>query len=441
MRLDLIRRGFGMMLGGVTATPARTSNLPTAITLTEPQLVQRLMLSASIGITLLIVWASYARLDDIARAGGIIVAHGNNAVVQHQNGGTIERIFIAEGQSVASGQPLVKLNDIDIEADFATIRQRMEFLAAQVRRLGYVLNLPQTVPSSGLSVTGTGQTTIMPPLTQLLPPPSLELADINDTDFLAAIEPAAGTEPPNDPQALALMERRRTLRNGVALAHQEYQRQLGLRKQGFSTQSRVYAAERDMQNQTQVLATFESELAAQYASAISEHQQQDEQLKKLYARAQNSTVRAPIAGTVQSLRINTAGATIPAGATLMELVPAGAQLEVLLRLSPSHVGEVRIGQTAHIRVTAFESTHYGTLKGTVSKISADTIADSQGSPMYQVWVSIPQTLEGARGTQAIKPGMIVVAAVVTGQHTVMDYLLRPIRNALDDLSPRPTTSG
>lgn len=454
MRLDMITRGITMMVTGITATPQREGSPPHEVVAAEPRLVEHLMTVTTAGITVLLIWASIARLDDIARTGGILVAHGNNAVVQHRDGGTLQQIYVHEGELVTTGQPLLKLNNTDTEADTATIKQRMDFLRGQVRRLGYVLNLPQAVPTdyadininkplptfsedadetnpeSAPEVSGS---TTLPQTGMLLPPP-----DINS---LASLEPAAGEQNPlQDPQATALMERRRTLRSGLGLSQSEYQRQLKLRQQGFGTQSRVYAAERDMQSQSQAVAAFEADLASQYTSAISEYSQQDEQLKKLQSRSSNSVVRAPTAGIVQGLRLNTPGATVPAGATLMELVPSDAPLEALLRLSPNHIGMVRVGQAAHIRVSAFEASHFGTLEGTVTRISADAITDSEGHPSYQVWVRIPQTLKGARGEQALRPGMVLVAAIVTGRHTIMDYLLRPIRNALDDLSPQPAAT-
>lgn len=479
MRLDMITRGINLMFSGFTATPrhATHGNLPYDAAGTEPQLVSRLMLTATTGVSVLLIWASFAKLDDIARAGGLLVAHGNNAVVQHRDGGILEQIYVREGQTVQAGQPLLKLNDVDIEADAATIRQRMDFLRAQVRRLGYVLGLPQAVPAyigtnlteltatdilqtsiSTISETTTSPTVASHPM--LLPPPDAASADpittatsTSGSPVIAAlaaalkastdsssnvfdVEPAAGADPTDDPQAVALMERRQTLRSGLTLSQDEYRRQSSLRQQGFGTQSRVYAAERDMQSQSQSLAAFEADLASQYATAISEYTQQDEQLKKLKSRASNTIVRAPISGIVQGLRLNTDGATVPAGATLMELVPSNAPLEALLRLSPNHIGMVRVGQHANLRITAFEASHYGTLEGTVTRISADATADAEGHPTYQVWVGIPQTLQGARGSQALKPGMVLVAAVVTGRHTILDYLLRPIRNALDDLSPQ-----
>lgn len=455
MRPDMIARGLSLIVSGATAQPRRVAGLPQQAAMAEPQLVQRMMLVTALTITGLLLWAWLARLDDIARSGGILVARGNNAVVQHTQGGTLQAIYVQEGQQVTAGQPLLKLDDTDVQADTATIRQRMEFLADQIQRLGYVLGIPQ----GGIRTSAAAASPSLPSLTEntpinsdtlaasalLLPPPAqlTENAtedDINNLNLFANIEPAAGpfpttVVPQNDPQTLAMAERYRTLQNGVDLAKDEYKRQLKLRQQGFSTQSRVYAAERDLQSQIQAFSAFQADLAAQYASAASEYTQQDEQLKKLQERQNLTIVKAPTSGIVQSLRLNTPGATVPAGTTLLEIVPANTPLEALLRLSPTHIGTVKVGQKAILRLTAFEASHYGTLEGTVTRISADALADAEGRPTYQVWVTIPQTLVGARGSQPLKPGMVLVAAVVTGQHTVLDYILRPIRNALDDLAP------
>lgn len=458
MRPDIIARGLGLIAEGFSAKPSRVANLPHVASMAEPQLVERIMTITALGITALLVWASLAKLDDIARAGGILVAHGNNAVVQHSEGGLLEDIYVQEGQTVTIGQPLLKLNDTDVEADTATIRQRMEFLAAQVQRLGYVLGIQHPIFAISPQATTSNEVSFLSPtlplaaVAALLPPPddspaaSINLATLpaDILNMVANIEPAAGPmpqvlNPAEDPQTQALKQRYRTLQSGLSLAQSEYQRQQGLRNQGYSTQSRVYAAERDMQAQSQSLAAFQADLASQYASAMSEYNQQDEQLKKLNQRAQHTILRAPTTGIVQGLRLNTSGATVPAGTTLMEIVPEGARLEALLRLSPSHIGMVKVGQTARIRVTTFESSHFGTLEGTVSRISADALTDSEGRPSYQIWVRIPQTLQSARGNQLLKPGMVLVAAVVTGRHSIMDYILRPIRNALDDLGTHGTT--
>ncbi|RYG61495.1 MAG: biotin/lipoyl-binding protein, partial [Alphaproteobacteria bacterium] len=331
MRLDMISRGISLIFGGLTAQPRRMSGLPRQAAMAEPQLVQHMMVITALTITGLLMWAWLARLDDIARAGGILVAHGNNAVVQHTQGGTLQTIYVKDGQYVTAGQPLLKLSDTDVEADAATIRQRMEFLSAQVQRLGYVLGIRQSIPPANPSQNSALPS--VPDTASLLLPPPLELAETEPTllNLFANIEPAAGpfsttVTPDTDPQTLALQERYRTLQSGVTLARDEYQRQLKLRAQGFATQSRVYAAERDMQSQVQAFAAFQSELAAQYAAAVSEYTQQDEQLKKINDRQKLTLVRAPTAGIVQSLRLNTPGATVPAGTTLLEIVPADAPL-------------------------------------------------------------------------------------------------------------------
>lgn len=394
----------------------------------EPQLVLHLLLVSTVCIAALLVWSAYAPLDDIARASGMLVARGNNAVVQHPDGGMLSGLFVREGEHVEIGQALLQLDATSIGSDVAALDSQKEYLAATIRRLGTVLGLP-TIPQPQLP--GTTNASL------LLPPPSQPDMEGDAWSFAAWPEPAAGEIGPlaSDPQTQALLERKQMLEDALASAQTEFSRQKYLKGQQLATQSRVYGAERDMQAQAQNLASFRADLAGQYASAVTEYFQNEEQLKKLHERSSQTLMRAPIAGTVQNLRLNTPGASVPAGTTLMELVPADAPLEALLRLSPSHVGLIRPGQKVVLRLTAYEASHFGTLEGRVAHISADAITTG-GQPVYQVWVSIPQSLVGARGPQHLKPGMVLVAAVVTGQHSVLSYLLRPIRNALDDLTPR-----
>lgn len=386
-----------------------------------PELVERLMSWTAMSLVLLLVWAAWAKLDDVSRSSGMLVARGNNAVVQHSEGGMLKRLLVHEGQLVKAGQTLIELDENTLAADLATVVKRREYLAQQVERLEILVE-PIAIDAL-VSVSEAG-------LLHPIPAPYIHMAEAEPASGPAMGE---GWHASTDPQTLALLERKRMLRQGVATAAAELKRQRDLRKQNYATQSRVYAAERDYQGQSQGLAAFEAEMAAQYASALTEHAQQLEQEKKLREQFERLLVRAPVNGTVQGLRLNTDGATVPAGTTLMEIIPEGAPLEALLRLSPNYVGLVREGQPVVVRITAYDASHFGTLHGTVGQISADALMDERGQPSYQVWVKIPQSLSGARGEQVLKPGMVVVAGIVTGQHTVLDYLLRPIRNALDDL--------
>lgn len=434
MQPNLVAEGFRTMLRGLFGggTPPEPLGTPgTGFSSEELRMAMRpLLLAGGTACLLLIGWAALAPLDEVARANGILVASGNNSVVQHGEGGVLRRLLVNEGQDVAQGQPLLELETANTVADLAAVRSRIGYLTAQAARLSGALGRP--APANLLMATDdeTGDTAdpsilAAQPPEQTLSPTALLLPPPTFTD--AGIEPAAG---PATESALAT--RRQMLLQSLKVAEGEWHRQKDLRKQGFSTASREYAAQRDYQTQAQQLNQLEAELSEQLASAKTELDQQRETERKLLLREKNLIIRAPVAGTVQGLRLNTKGAYVPAGATLMELVPAGAPLQALVRLQPAYIGRAEVGQRVVVKVSAYDATQFGALEGTVTRIAADAASDEAGRAMYQVWVDVPQTLRHGRNAYPLKPGMMVVGGIVTGRHTVLEYLLKPIRRALDD---------
>lgn len=432
MQPNLVREGFrtilrGLFGGGHTPEPLGTPG--TGFSAEELRLAMRpLLLAGGLACLLLIGWAALAPLDEVARANGLLVASGNNSVVQHGEGGVMRRLMVGEGQDVTQGQPLMELETANTEADLAAVRSRIAYLVAQTSRLSGALGRPfplmadEQSPEGAATLADASATSVTDtPISAtalLLPPPTMSGFDI---------EPAAG--PSTDS---ALSTRRQMLVESLKVSQKEWHRQQDLRQQGFSTASRVYAAERDYQTQAQQLNQLEAELSEQLASATMELDQQREAERKLQVREHNLIIRAPVAGTVQGLRLNTAGAFVPAGATLMELVPAGAPLEALVRLQPAYIGRVKVGQRVVVKVSAYDATQFGALEGEVTRIGADAVPDEAGRAMYQVWVSVPQHLRHGRNAYPLKPGMMVVGGIVTGRHTVLEYLLKPIQRALDD---------
>jgi multidrug efflux pump subunit AcrA (membrane-fusion protein) len=425
MRLDLIGQGLSTIGEGLKAPVAPTVQPLLVESQPEPKLARGLLMVSGLGVLLLLGWAALAPLDEVARAGGMLVAQGNNAVVQHVEGGLLKTIYVHEGDVVAIGQPLLELDATSVTADLGTLRDRVAYLQKQRERLRLALGTQAPLPLAS----GIPSPTL--PATTLLPPPDIVTGKFN------SIEPAAGRDTAiaalaADPQLAALAQRWRLMRDGVLAARQELDHEQALRQQGFGTASRVYAAERDYRSQNQALAGLESDMADQLAQIESELNQQTEQQKKLEDRQRRLVVRAPVTGVVQAIKVNTAGAVVPAGGTLMEIVPAGSPLQALVKLPPAYVGMVHRGQQVAVKLTAYESTRFGFLNGTVEKISADTVADETGHAVYQVWVDIPQQLQGTTRSYALRPGMVVVAAIVTGHRSVLDYLLKPIRQTFDE---------
>ena len=147
-------------------------------------------------------------------------------------------------------------------------------------------------------------------------------------------------------------------------------------------------------------------------------------------RVQRTEVRSPVRGTIKRLLVNTVGGVIQPGQNLVEIVPLEDNLLIEAKVRPADIGFLHPGQAAMVKVTAYDFSIYGGLKGVVEDISADTIADDKGESFYRVRVRTRDTaLEKAGQPLPITPGMTTQVDILTGQKTVMDYLLKPILKA------------
>ena len=153
----------------------------------------------------------------------------------------------------------------------------------------------------------------------------------------------------------------------------------------------------------------------------------DEKLKGLRDVTNRLQVIAPVDGIVKGLTVNAINAVVRPGETMLELVPTGEDVVVEARLSPLDIGHVQVGQNVDVRVTAFDFSTYGALKGIVEKISASTFQAEDGTPYYKATVALDHHYLGDDPNRnKVLPGMVVQANVITGSKSLLDYLMKPI---------------
>ena len=156
----------------------------------------------------------------------------------------------------------------------------------------------------------------------------------------------------------------------------------------------------------------------------------DESLKAAEDRVRRTTLRSPVNGIVNKLVVNTIGAVVRPGESIVEIVPVEDNLLVEARVRPQDVAFIHPGQAASVKVTAYNYTVYGDLPGVVVRIGADTIPDEKGNPYYRVILRTSSNHLGSdKDPLPIIPGMVVTADIKTGRKSVMDYMLQPIQVA------------
>jgi adhesin transport system membrane fusion protein len=186
-------------------------------------------------------------------------------------------------------------------------------------------------------------------------------------------------------------------------------------------------------------ATFRSQADEDLAKSKGDLAVLDENIKSAQDRVRRTELKAPLRGIINKVNVTTVGSVVQPAASLMELVPLEDTLLVEGRIRPQDIAFVRPGQEAVVKITAYDSSVYGSLKGKVERISADTIVDDKpergekAETYYRVMVRTDKNYLGTtEHPLPIIPGMITTVEILTGEKSVLDYLVKPARMLRDE---------
>jgi membrane fusion protein, type I secretion system len=142
-------------------------------------------------------------------------------------------------------------------------------------------------------------------------------------------------------------------------------------------------------------------------------------------------IRSPQDGTVFQSNVHTIGGVITAGDTIMLVVPDADSLTVEAKVNPQDIDQVQVGQSALLRLSAFNQRTTPEIVGNVTRVSADTTTDQRtGQSYYTIRISMPADEVAKLGDVKIVPGMPVEAFVQTGERTMISYLVKPLKDQL-----------
>ncbi|MBY0429754.1 MAG: HlyD family type I secretion periplasmic adaptor subunit, partial [Rhodospirillales bacterium] len=141
-------------------------------------------------------------------------------------------------------------------------------------------------------------------------------------------------------------------------------------------------------------------------------------------------VTAPVTGTVVNLKVFTAGGVVAPGAVLMEIVPADDRLVIEARVKPTDIDVVHAGLGAQVRLSAYKQRTTPVLDGQVTRVSADRLVDERTAQDYYTARIEVDRAELARLPEVhLSAGMPVEVMVITGERTLLNYLLRPLKDS------------
>ena len=179
-------------------------------------------------------------------------------------------------------------------------------------------------------------------------------------------------------------------------------------------------------------AKLRNEASEEMGRVTAELAQVRENLARLEDRVARLEIAAPVRGIVKGLRIKTIGGVVRPGEILMELVPLGDALVAEVRINPSDIGHVAVGQPAKVKVSTYDTARFGGIEGTLKHVSASTFQEERGEAFYKGVIELGQDHVGNEPkAYPILPGMVVDADIVTGNRSLFRYFLKPVFRGLD----------
>jgi adhesin transport system membrane fusion protein len=356
-----------------------------------------------------VAWSFWAELDQVSRAPGQVIPTGRIQVIQTNEGGQIDKIYVREGDTVKAGQILVHLDEVKQRASVSEAEGKVASLMSTMARINAEL--------------------FDKPLS--FPPEVRAWPDFiaNQTMLYTKRRQALGD------QISALQEMRGLLR-------QELDMNMPLLKQGDVARADILRMQRgvsDIESQlVNVRNRYLQELQAEYTKTEEDLVTAREVLNTRRESLKDTNIRAPVDGIVQNVRLTTIGGVLRPGDEVLSIVPTGDELIVEAKMSPSDIAYVRVGQTASVKFDAYDSSIYGSAVGEVIYVSADTITEQtpQGANMYyRVHIAVdtsPMKPHLKNEKIVIQPGMTSMAEIQTGRNTVWKYLTKPINKTFGE---------
>lgn len=407
----------------------------------EPVRARALLRVIALIIFLLIVWAAFAPLDEVARGEGKVIPSSQLQIIQSFDGGVVQEVLVREGQVVEKGDLLLR---IDPTRFISTFREnRAEYLSLQARA-----SRLQALTSNTALVFADDLIADAPDIVNH----ERSLYESNRKELDEQLSIARSQLDQRSEELNEVRARLTQVTRALELSTQELNVTKPLLASGAISEVEILRLEGDVSNargereqalsqeSRLVLAVQESEGKLRETELLASNKWRNELsevLSKIASLSETSTgladkikyaeIRSPVRGTVQRVFTNTVGGVVQPGHEVVEMVPLDDQLLIEAKVSPKDIAFLHPGQEAIVKFTAYDFVVYGGLKGKVEHISPDTITDEKERTFYIVRVRTERA--GFDPSLPIMSGMMTQVDILTGKKTVLAYLLKPVLRA------------
>jgi HlyD family secretion protein/adhesin transport system membrane fusion protein len=394
-------------------------------------------------VVIFVAWSILADVDELAKARGEVQPGGHVQTLQIEEGGTIVKLFVKEGDTVRAGQPIAEFAATNLKKDKEQNAIKVSALSIDRERLMAILadrkpdfspfgDSPRLVEQAEVTYSS-----------QIAGLNAMVAAKRSEGGQQGAL--VSGLEGEKKLVARELQEARERLnrleegaRRGVVtqLALSEARQQLtAIQERQSDIAARANSMRSTMAGVNAEVARIQAEFKQQISQELSKTTEQWRELlaeqKALVERGGRSDLKASIDGIVMNLPQTSVGAVVAPGGVVAEIVPTGQEIIMEAMITPRDVGFVQAGQRAMVKIDAYDYARFGAIEGRVKRVSATSFKMKEnGAPFYKVDIALAKPYVGAANHRLI-PGMTGEADIATGRKSVMQYLLKPVFTAAD----------
>lgn len=399
---------------------------------------QRIVQAAVLIVALLLLWASIAKVDEVTRGDAKVIPSKQLQLVQSFDGGVVSEILVREGQVVERDQLLLKIDETRATSGVRESAAQGFALRARQARLralaeGSAFNPPAATSAEEKRIVDEERmlySTRMSELNTMLAINQQQLQQ-RQQELSEMRSRKSSAERSLDINQQELAKTKPLLASGavsevdILRLDREVSRSRGESEQAGAQIARVQAAIGEAQRKIQETElTFRNEARRDMADVMGKLNALTEGAVALADRVDKSQIKSPVRGRVQRLLANTVGGVVQPGKDIVEIIPLDDQLVLEAKVQPRDIAFIHPKQGATVKFTAYDFSIYGGLEAEVENISPDTVIDERGNAFYLVRVRT--TRANFSEKLPIIPGMTAEVDILTGNKTVMSYLLKPV---------------
>lgn len=405
-----------------------------------------LLISISAFVLVFIIWSSLSQIEEITHGVGQVVPTREIQVVQSLEGGILGELLVGEGDLVKKNQVLMRISDVTFsseergaEARLIAMKAKRSRLQAEAQGIDFVV--PEDVAenerpvfANELALYGSRQQELTNAVAILKDKREKAAAEIAETQAQAQrLKDSKGllaqeleiTSKMVAQQAVPKLEEIRLRRELSDLSGQlsaNAEKLTGL-------QAELSATENQLKDQND---KFRSQALGELTEVEAELAPLQEGMKAIGDRVFRTELRAPVDGIVNNIALKTIGGVVEPAHKLIEIVPVDDELKIIARVRPSDIAFLKIGQEANVKITAYDPQRYGSLKGHLVRIGANSVSGREGETFFEIEVRTEKNYLGTEENRLpITPGMVADTEIITGKRSIMSYLMKPVLRLKD----------